>query len=260
MAGIFVNFLLIWTLIFGALPQNPGPSVTGALAASGGGVTWTLIQHVHNWTCTSKSSGNLTCTVTASSTVSGDGLLLALSYYEAITSTATGPSFVSASGDSTWTHNAGCSNYMHNNTNTSFEGVDCAYIASATGGATSLSMVYNFANVDGSDAVYADLELYEVRRSSGSASLDVLNSTVSNCTSCTGPTLAITGTDYVAEWAAACNPPGVPGSPWTNPSDVDSTNNQIAGFLGALNQTSVSALTYTQSPTCGFAAGAFGFK
>ena len=262
MAGIFVNFLLIWTLIFGALPQNPGPSVTGALAASGGGVTWTLVQHPHNWTCTSTASGNLACTVTATATTAGDGLLLALSYYAAVT-TAGVPTYVSASGDSTWTHNAGCAASGFNTASGDvYSGTDCAYIANATGGATSLVMTYNFTNVKTVDGVFMDLELYEVKRSTGTPSIDVLNAAPSNsCTAtCTGPTLALTGTDYVAEWAATCNPPTVPGSPWTNPSDVDTANNQIAGFLGALNQTSVSALTYSQSVTCGFAGGAFGFK
>lgn len=265
--------LLIWLPIMGLLfqwvpmrpfaapvPQIMQKAIVFLPVPAVGGVTWTLIQHPHNWTCTSTASGNLTCTVTATATVAGDALLLALSYYDAIT-VDVAPTYVSAAGDSTWTHNAGCADYGLAVAGV-YVGVDCAYILSATGGATSLSMTYDFFDVNATDGAFMDLELYEMRRSTGTPSLDVLGASFANScsTTCTGPALSLTGTDYVAEWAATCNPPTVPGAPWTNPSDVDSSSNQIAGFLGALNQTSVTALTYSQSPSCGFGGGAFSFK
>ena len=251
---LILSWLLFWW------PQYTIPQHTGATASSAGGVTWTLVQHPHNWTCTSTSSGNLACTVTVSATTAGDGLLLALSYYVGVTSVATAPAFVSASGDSTWTHNSSCTSETPNGSN--FEGTDCVYISSATGGATSLSMTYGFSNVLSTDGAYMDLELYEVRRSTGSSSLDALNTSHSNsCTTCTGPALTLGGSsDYVAEWGAFCNSPTVSGAPYTNPSDVDAANNQIAAFLGALNQSSAGALTYTQSPSCGASMGAFAWK
>ena len=260
MTTIWAFTLAFWMFWYPqVLVRVPGP---GGAVPSSGSVTWTLVQHPHNWTCTSTSSGNLACTVTVSATTAGDGLLLALSYYVGVTSVATAPAFVSASGDSTWTHNSSCTSETPNVTNTNFEGTDCAYISSATGGATSLSMTYGFSNVNSSDGAYIDLDLYEVRRSTGSSSLDTLNAAHNyNCTTCSGPAPTLGGSsDYVAEWGAFCNPPTVPGAPYTNPSDVDTANNQIAGFLGALNQSSAAALTYSQSPSCGASMGAFAWK
>jgi hypothetical protein len=218
----------------------PGP---GGMALAGG-VTWTVVQHPHNFTCSAATSGNLGCTVTASATTAGHLLILVSSAFEGQTGTNhTAPTFVSASGDSTWTHCA--SSYAHvEYTINAFENADCAYILSATGGATSFTFTWSFPTSTDSAAV--DVELLEVARSSGTAAFDTGNTaTSSGCASCVGPTLTLSGaSDYIAQWNGNANGCTAISGAYTNPFDNDNSN-VFGTFAGALNQSSGTGPTWT---------------
>lgn len=156
-------------------------SITNDVHHSGGGaVTWTKIQD----TQTDNSTGTCsliasTCTITVPSTTAGD-VLVGFSY--------SGNSFAltSVTGDGTWTH---CSNCAVSNA-TVAAGVDMAYRAVATGGATSI--VFTFS---GTTSSFTAVEVVQFRRSTGSATFDVSGSVndSTNCTACTGVPLTLTG-------------------------------------------------------------------
>ena len=186
MHAIWTFALAFWLFWF---PQFTIPQHTGATASSGGSVTWTLIQHKNNFTCSGSTSGNQTCTISSlTSTVAHDGLILASAIY--YNSQNASLAYSSASGDSTWTH---CPSCFTRNTATAGneEACDGAYIANATGGATSVSFVWSVPTTNSTDT---DVEFYEVRRSTGTPSYDTSNNAnASNaaCSSCASPTLTL---------------------------------------------------------------------
>lgn len=207
---------------------------------TGGAVTWTLVQNLNNFTCTTAS-----CSKTGVTTTAGDLLVLCSAI------SATSPSYSSASGDGTWTHPTGVAGVQGT------YATDCVYRLSATGG-TGLTINFTWT---GSSVVGNDIEFYEVRRSTGTATYDVGNKATSVCTSCTGPALTLTGTsDFIAQIGLFYNTFTAPGAPWTNPSDLDNGGNIHAGFLGALNQSSGSAITWSQSTSSVATMSALSFK
>ncbi len=223
----------------------------GGIPIPAPGITWTLIQHPHNFTCSVTATGSTqitTCTVTLSSnTVAGNGLILLSSFgNDAIPVVA--PTFSSASGDSTWTHCPAQYKFISN-----IYGVatDCAYILSAAGGASTVTFSWTGTYGAMSDVV-ADAELLEIHRSTGSATFDACTTGTGCITSVTGtgartsPSCPITGTDYVAQWIADTSPTinSISGAAYTNPFDVDNSNVE-GGFAGALTQSSAPAQTWT---------------
>ena len=245
--------LAAWVAV---LPQLLSTGAGPKPSAGGGGVTWTLVQHPSNFTCSaSNGSTTIACTVTASATTAGNALLLLGGlYFE--NAGATAPSFNAASGDSTWTH-CPASLKTDQYASPSWENTDCAYILSAAGGATSFTFTWNVPST--STGIYADAELLEVHRSTGTASYDTggvaaCGTPSTGVTSCAMANLTLTAADFVAEWAGVSEIPSAPGSPWTNPADVDSSN--LYGiFLGALNRPSgaLTGPTFTLS-SAGWAA------
>jgi hypothetical protein len=238
-----IIFLLSFLLL--ALPAH-APNAQMLVASTWaqgttGAVTWTLIQHLSNFTCSTDS-----CSKTGVTTTAGD-LLVLCSAIE-----ATSPSFSSASGDGTWTHPAGVAGVQ------GIIATDCVYRLSATGG-TGLTINFTWT---GSSPIGSDIEFYEVRRSTGTATYDVGNKTTSSdCTSCTGPALTLTGSsDFIAQIGNFVRSFTAPGAPWTNPSDLDNGGNLDAGFLGALNQSSGGAVTWSQSPSAAASMSALSFK
>lgn len=219
-----------------------------------GGVTWTLIQHPHNFTCSTTATGSTqitSCTVTlTSNTVTGNTLLLLSAFgNDAIPSVA--PTFSSASGDSAWTH---CPAQYKFTSDVFGVATDCAYILSAAGGASTITFSWTGTYGATSDVV-ADAELLEIHRSTGTGTFDACTSGTGCITSVTGtgartsPSCPITGTDYVAQWIAdTAVITAISGGAYTNPFDNDSSNVEGA-FAGALNQSSAPAQTWTVTGT-----------
>jgi hypothetical protein len=224
--------------------QQTIPQHTGATAGTSGGVTWTVSQHPRNFTCSASAAGNLACSVTATSTGAGHLLILASSSFELQTGTNhTAPSFVSASGDSTWTHCPASYSHIEYITN-NYQAGDCAYILSAAGGATSLTFTWSFPAT--TTAANVDVEFYEVIRSTGTATYDTGNTATSaSCSSCTAPTLTLGGSDdYIAQWLSQGGGISSVASPYSNPFDND-TSNVFGAFAGALNQSSGTGPVWT---------------
>jgi hypothetical protein len=239
-----------------------GASKIGGAAGIGGGasagVSWSVIQSPHNFTCTASIGvTTITCTVTVTSTVAGDGLILG----SAIFGAAGLISSTSASGDSAWTH---CPNALAINAGGSGSATDCWYIASATGSATSLTFTWNFSS-GVTNTLGVDVKATEVRRSTGSPTIDSAgttnNTTSASCATCTGPALTLTGTDFVTQFGAfnAATIPSSLSGYTAFPIDCESTN-VGACFAGAVNLTSAPAVSWIQSPADRAAMSAAAFK
>jgi hypothetical protein len=227
------------TLLFAQNPKVGGNSKVGGeavLGSSAAGVTWTLIQHLNNLA----GSGG-TITITGVTTTAGDALVLASSGYKSTTGQGTYSSS-SVSGDVTPTHCPSSYSYV---TWTSALYSDCSFILSATGG-TGVTVSFTWNNTSNN----LDLEFYEVRRSTGTAIYDTSNNSNNSsaqCSTCTGPTLSLSGSsDYRVEFAAGQGSFSASGSPWTNPFDYE--NSYVDGaFAGALNQSNGNAITWNQT-------------
>jgi len=204
-----------------------------------GGVTWTVIQHPHNFTCSFSASGTHACTVTnTQNTTAGNLLILHSSSYN----NNGAPVFVSASGDGSWTHCPSAA-ASENYSSTNFLVADCAYILSATGGAATVT--FNWSTSLGAGNI--DVELIEVHRSTGAATYDTDGTATSaSCSSCVGPTLTLGGSsEFIAQWGGFANaaPSAISGA-YSNPFDTDNAN-VFGAFAGALNQSSGTGPTWT---------------
>lgn len=199
--------------------------------------TWTVIQHPNDGiTCTT-----VTCTLTNVTTHAGDLLILT-----SIMATATASTYVSTSGDGTWTH---CpASFSQANPPGFFLQADCAYILSATGVTNG---TFTFTWTAGGSIFGAGISLVEVRRSSGTAIYDIGDARADfGCTSCIGPVINTTGaSDYILQFASASATSTGPGSPWTDPSldaFVAGDNNLPAGpyqAFWAFSASSVAAMS-----------------
>lgn len=224
---------------------------------STGGVTWSVSQHPHNFTCVYISGTTETCAVTTSATTAGHGLLLLWSDF--VTGpTSFGATYNAASGDGSWTHcpaslaAAGSSGFWTDS--------DCAYIASATGGATTITLTLNIPM--GTTGSHANAEILEIVRSTGTAAYDTGNASIYNSgctTNCNGPAITLTGTDFVATWTALNSAVTAPGSPYTNPIDTDGSN-VFSGFGGALTQASYTTPVWQQASLNIASVSAVAFK
>jgi hypothetical protein len=222
---------------------------------SGGGVTWTLVQGsaagTHNFTCTSTA-----CSVTVSSTTAGNlEIFLWAAFAE---DTATPLTSNAATGD-TFTHCPGFpQQYEYNPPNWTI--ADCFYAVSAAGGATTFTITPTWTG--GESNVASDVQFLEVHRSTGTATYDTDNVAENNsCTSCTAPSLTVSGTDYVAEFGDFNQTVSAISGSYTNPANFDTTN-AVAGFAGNLSVSSYSAPSWTVSsaPNSGASMGVVAFK
>jgi hypothetical protein len=224
----------------------PGPG------GASGGVTWTVVQHPNNFTCTPTGSGNKSCSVTSSATAAGNLLILLSSAF----GTNGKPTFVSASGDGTWTH-CPAANAFLNYTSTDWLVTDCAYILSATGGATTETFTWNYPSGAGD----IDVELLEVYRSTGTATFDA-NATATNlsCSHCAAPSVSISGSsDYIAQWVAFSQDIVSIDGAYSSPFDLENSNVE-GGFAGALNQSSGTGSTWTMNVGGAAALSGVAFK
>lgn len=218
----------------------------------GGAITWTLVQHLTNFTCTGTAGvGSKSCSVTASVT-SGDLLVLVSGSFVGA-QVSVPPAFGSATGDS-FIH---CPSQLANEqyaTNT-YESADCAYILSATGGTSTFAFAWQYNSSSGSYGI--DVGLYEYRRSTGTATYETCGAggatacvaTSGSCAPCTGPTPTVTGTDVVIVANANENGCSSVASPFNvSPSpDVDGApSGNVFGLFGwSLSQSSGNAAVYT---------------
>jgi hypothetical protein len=269
---MLLNFMLsiVLTLAPVLLSQNvvciPGPC--GSHPASGT-VTWTLVQHPNNFTCNASGTtvSSASCTLSGiTAPAAGHAFIVAVTSFDDNISIA--PSLSSVVGnngsDTTLTHcpsTAATLQYIASN----WVLVDCYYVAVAAGGTTSFTATVNFGSALTTPGQWQiDVELVEVSRSIGTATIDVgANSTNSGtaCSSCSAPSLSITGgSDYILQ---IMNDPqqftsSISGS-YSNPFDNDTTN-VAAAFAGALNQSSGTGPTWTMAGSTKVAMGAVSFK
>jgi hypothetical protein len=232
--------------------------------------TWTLVQHPNKFTCSGTTPGNLACSVTVTSPVAGHLLVMLSSSFEGTTVASTVQAFVSASGDGTWTHcpaGARTSATGVSTPNQEFEATDCAYILSATGGATSVTFTWNFQS--NTSTANIDVEFLEYARSGGAATFDT-QGIVSNAncfgsggSACIGPALTLAGgNELVLQWISQANGvTSISGGAYTNPFDNDATN-VFGAFAGALNQSTATAQTWVTTGSSGgyTAMSAIAFK
>jgi hypothetical protein len=263
--GKALSLLLIVALNCACSAQIMQQGVIHSVAPASGSITWTLVQHPNNFTCGTTGTGStqtLSCTVTTSSTTAGDLLILVSATYMGLVTVA--PTYSSASGDSSWTHCSGAYSTISNGGSGNSETVDCAFILSATGGATSVTWTWTGTVTSGGHSWDADAELLEYRRSTGTASFDAAGSTTAAGTAArTSPSCAVTGNgDVVIQFIAESEDIVSIGGPYTNPIDIENTN-VVGGVGGALNQTNGAAQTWTTSgdtSTDAAAMGAICFK
>jgi hypothetical protein len=230
-----------------------GKGGIGGGHSSGGGVTWTLIQSPHNFSCTANTN---TCAVTVASTTAGNlGLLVSSGF----TGGGGGsPTYSSITGD-TFTH---CPSQYANETSGNSETTDCGYVLSLAGGATSLTF-----NWSGS-MNQIDMQFFEFHRSTGTASVDTCGgggatactTTSASCSTCAGPTPTVTGSaDVVIQWIAQDTGCTAIASPYSNSPGPYFNNAVASGYAWSLSQTSGNASSWTC--TADFAAmAAIAFK
>ena len=231
------NYLAAFIILLASFQQTI-PAHTGATAASGGGSSQTVVQHPHNFTCGGTAASNtVTCTVTATATTPGNLVIMAGAMF-----TGTGPSVTgdSASGDTFTSCGTGVSGGGAN-------AAACQYTLSAAGGATSLGISFTATGLSGN--TYAiDAELVEVHKPSGPWTLDGYGTQFSTCSTCTdsAPTGMTGSNDFILRFGAFNDSTLTgPGSPYTNPSDIETTNVN-GGFIGALDQTTGGTINWTQ--------------
>lgn len=227
------------------------------------GVTWTMAQVPRsNLACTAATVTTSTCTISGiTATTAGNTLLL----MSALNMTASGPgTFSAASGDSAWTHCPSQANHQADGGGQAQ--VDCAYILSATGGATSVS--FTWGTLTGAGNVFIDVVLYEIHRSTGTATLETCGAgTATACTTVTaaspytGPVPTITATDFVATWNSSDPGCTAVASPYNvSPTAIFDQTNVGGSFAGALSQTSGTAATWTCPASSPTAMAAIAFK
>ena len=228
-------FVLLLAFCASALGQGfPFP---GGHTAHGGGGTWTLVQHKFNDGCAAAT----TCTVTVSALGSGHQLELLVGTADA-TNFAT---LVSVSGGGTWTQCAACTLQWNDGAGTNWSSIG-AYNLSSSSGATSVTVTVNHAMGSGEWAV----GFAEWSWSGSSASFDTggtANNSGAGCTSCTGPTLTLTGSSDALMSMAF--PGGAVSAATVYTTFQDFLPTTGAAFLGLLNTSSGSPPAYTQSPS-----------
>lgn len=226
-------------------------SISNSKAASTA-LTWTVTQHPTTFNSTTAATS-----VTTTSTTAGNLLIL----WSAVRYTGTGfastMAFSAASDNGTaetWVH---CPQSVVNDALSSdgtLYALDCWYVLSAAGGATSVTATWTLTGLTGSSQK-VDVDLLEVHPSSTPIYYDTGNAKYNpaTCSSCTGPAGLLSGTsDFVSQaiiypdLSGATVVTGV-GAPYSNPTDIENTNHVYAAFAGALNQSSYSVPTWTSA-------------
>jgi len=229
--------------------QTKSVNLTFAVAAS---LSFTVVQHSTS-TCTSSP-----CADAITSTTTGNLLVLWSAATYSGTGAALAEGFTAASGDSTWTH---CPNQIVNYVDSvsTAQALDCWYILSAAGGATSVSATWTFAGLSSPTYSIAD-ELFELHPSSMPVYYDSGNASnnLTDCsTTCTGPAALLSGTDAVLQATMLSSPPQGISSPYSTP---DILSNDSA-FSSAMDQSSYAPPTwdasYLNSPNL-YSTAAFG--
>lgn len=205
----------------------------GTAAAS-----FTLVQHPNKFNCTTSA-----CALTVTSTTSGNlGIV-----WSAIRYAGTGFAKIVAltnvtdSGSGTWTH---CPQSAMNNASSSdgiLFGLDCWYRLNIPAGLTSVTATWTNSGLTASSQK-VDVEFQELSSTVTPLFYDSGASKYLNaaCSSCAMPAGIFSGTsDFVSQAIISPNTlSSAGGAPYTNPFDVDATNNIFAAFAGALNQSS----------------------
>ncbi len=226
--------------------------------SSGGGVTFTTVQHVLSPGCSGFSgAGPWACAVTVTSTTSGN---LGIMCGGAIAGTGANTTSV-PTGAGTWVHAS--NTFAEGNGAASYYG-DCYYNTNLTGSVTSISF-----NMNGTTVNFITPAFVEVHRSSGSwAAPDASNGNFnSTCTACLSPTgISLTGTDYVYYWAGCSEQ-----TTYTSTTGItqDFNDNQAFGVGPALcmnvstavnGTASYAQATFNVSPTSTVPVAAVAFK
>ncbi|HUB29460.1 MAG TPA: hypothetical protein VL967_07175 [Terracidiphilus sp.] len=221
---------------------NPGTgnttsnSYSFSVPASAPTTTFTMVQHTTS-SCTSSP-----CADAITSTTAGNLLVLWSAAQYSGTGSALAENFVAASGDSAWTH---CPNQVVNYIDGlgTVNSLDCWYILSAAGGATSVTATWNFAGLSSPAYAIAD-ELVELHPSSTPIYYDTGNATdtVASCSTCTGPAGLLSGSDAVLQATILSSLPTGISSPYSTPDILSGTN---SAFSVGLNQTSYAQPTWT---------------
>ena len=231
---------------------------------------WTLVQNKHNFTCTSTAvtATTLACAVVVTSTTAGNLLILMGTMAR---SNSGVPAESTPTGEGTWTK---CTTGTLPTTVTgTYDTITtaCYYVLSATGGVTSISFNWGFnagtCNVSGATC-YSNIYLFEVHRSSGTATFD--NSLSGNnggmaSSNFPAPNPTLTGTsDYCAQWIVTGHGANAGFDTsndvaYANPGPSIDISNAVTAAAGALNQTSC-AVNWTQSVAELPLMGAIAFK
>jgi hypothetical protein len=241
--------------------------VTGSVTVNqAGNITTTVVQHAFAGDA-SGCNARLTCTLSTTAGVTklsqaiGSGHLLLLTIVGEGTSNFPVPGTPScnSSGCGTWVHLSGgnngagyCANQFLIETGHRFF-TDCWGVYSTTSGSTSLTVPFTD-SAGASDITNMDLFLIELSCSGPCTNntLDVQASVQlasSNCTSCTGPSLTLSGSNDVVIQVASFqeNYAGI-GSPY----DIEDADTNSANAVAyRLNTNSGNAATWGQSPAGG---------
>src|SRR6185312_10382273 len=201
--------------------------------AAGG--TWTLVQKKFFSTLGSGTGGSacagsptVVCTVNVSSVGAGHALI-AYSIQGEVAN-------ISSITGETWTHCSNC-------TPASGPSTDADYVLSATGGETSFTFTMSVTT-----SSYLGVGVNEYAWTGSSVSFDKSGNTpVASCTSCTGQTLAITGTSDAIFQIAVSSTSGV-ASAATAPYATNFTAFDGIGASTAVNLASGTGPTWTVSP------------
>jgi hypothetical protein len=254
--------LLIASAVHG---QSLSNVATVNVSMGGGGSTgFTLVQAPSNIACSSLTTATThTCTVNTKAIGAGNGLLVMTTLFEDGTN-GSPPSYNTVSGDSALVHCTGGGASIERTTTGNYSAVDCAQTSTATGGGTSITITWNTPALTGT-YLAIDVVVFEFRKNNGGViAFDTANtSTTASCSSCTGPTLSLTGTNEftVQSWADFADPIAGPttGVYIQNPVLVDQ-GNVTSGFAFYLQATAGTAMTTTQNSATVYAANAVAFK
>jgi hypothetical protein len=227
------------------------PNTTVFPGTSGGGVTWTLAQHVLT-SCASTTA----CSGSGVANDTAGNLVVILTPAFGVSTQPTLSSF--SCGTETCvtcpSQYAAAVNYSGSN----WLATACAYVLSAVGGNQNFTASWT------GSASEVDIEILEFHRSTGTASLETCSSctaTSTSCSTCTGPTPTVTGNASVAmQWAGIENSCTAISSPYNISPSPDFENVNVGGFFGwSLSQTSGNAASYTCTAG-GAAMSAIAFK
>lgn len=217
----------------------------------GSAFTTTLIQHPTNLSCTTAA-----CSVTTTATTAGNILV----FWSAVEYVGTGSfanvmdfSSVTDNGTAeTWKH---CPNSVVNDANasdTTLFALDCWYVESAAGGATSVTGTWTLVGLPGGapkiDSWFVEYHPSATAHYNTGNALSIQTS----CANCVGPAGLLSGSNAVSQAIIYPTTSGAAhvtaaSAPYSNPADFDNTNNIFGASAGALNQTTYSAITWTQA-------------